>query len=104
MPNEPAEQMHIALHQSSNATVANITNNSATITWTTDEIANSVVNYGIESGIYTEAESDPLFVINHLIALTLLSPETNYYFVVNSTDRSANSAESSESRFTTTVE
>ena len=87
-----------------NVTVTNITNNSATITWTTDEIANSVVNYGIESMIYTEIESDPLFVLNHTIALTLLSPETNYYFVVNSTDRGANSAESLEYRFTTTVE
>lgn len=85
-----------------NVTVTDITNNSATITWTTDEIANSVVNYGLDSEIYTEIESDSLFVINHTIALTPLSQETNYYFVVNSTDRSGNSAESSESRFTTT--
>ena len=87
-----------------NVTVTNITNNSATITWTTDEIANSVVNYGLESVIYREIESDSLFVINHTIAVTQLSPGTNYYFVVNSTDRSGNSAESLESRFTTTVE
>lgn len=85
-----------------NVTVTNITNNSATITWTTDEIADSVVNYGIDSEIYTEIESDSLFVINHTIALTPLSQGTNYYFVVNSTDRSGNSAESSESRFSTT--
>ena len=85
-----------------NVTVTNITNNSATITWTTDEIADSVVNYGIESVIYTEIESDSLFLINHTIAVTPLSPETNYYFVVNSTDRSGNSAESSEYRFSTT--
>ena len=87
-----------------NVTVTNITNNSATVKWNTDEIADSVVNYGIDSGIYTEAESDPLFLINHTIALTPLSQETNYYFAVNSTDRSGNSAESSESRFSTTVE
>ncbi|MCK4736286.1 MAG: fibronectin type III domain-containing protein [Methanophagales archaeon] len=87
-----------------NVTVTNITNNSATITWNTDEIANSVVNYGDESVIYTEIESDSLFVMNHTITLTQLSPETNYYFVVNSTDRSGNSAESLQSRFTTTVE
>ena len=86
-----------------NVTVTNITNNSTTITWTTDEIANSVVNYGIESGIYTEIESDPLFVINHSIAVTPLSPGTNYYFILNSTDRSGNSAESSEYCFSTSV-
>ncbi len=85
-----------------NVTVTDITNNSATITWTTDEIANSVVNYGLESVIYTEIESDSLFVINHSIGLTPLSPGTNYYFVVNSTDRSGNSAESFEYRFSTT--
>ena len=85
-----------------NVTVTNITNNSATITWTTDEIANSVVNYGVESEIYTEIESDPLFLINHTITLTPLSPGTNYYFAVNSTDRSDNSAESSEYSFATT--
>lgn len=85
-----------------NVTVTNITNNSATITWNTDEIADSVVNYGEASRVYTEIASDPLFVINHTIALTPLSPGTNYYFVVNSTDRSDNSAESSEYSFATT--
>ena len=84
-----------------NVTVTNITNNSATITWTTDEIADSVVNYGDESVIYTGIESDPLFVINRSIALTPLSQGTNYYFVVNSTDRSGNSVESSEYSFST---
>jgi hypothetical protein len=44
-----------------NVTVTDITNNSATITWTTDEIANSVVNYGLDSEIYTEIESDPFY-------------------------------------------
>ncbi len=85
-----------------NVTVTHITNNSATITWTTEEIADSVVNYGIDSVIYTEAKSDSLFVINHSIALTQLSSGTNYYFAVNSTDRSDNSVESSEYRFSTT--
>jgi chitodextrinase len=85
-----------------NVTITNITNNSATIIWNTDEIADSVVNYGIDSEIYTEAESDPLFVMNHTIALTQLSPGTNYYFVVNSTDRNGNSAESSEYCYNTT--
>jgi hypothetical protein len=85
-----------------NVTVTNITNNSATITWTTDEIADSVVNYGIDSEIYTEIESDSLFVLNHTIGLIQLSQGTNYYFDVNSTDRSGNTAESSEYKFSTT--
>jgi hypothetical protein len=84
-----------------NVTVTSITNNSAIVKWITDEIADGAVNYGLESEIYTEIESDPLFVINHSIALTPLSPGTNYYFAVNSTDRSGNSAESSEYPFST---
>lgn len=85
-----------------NVTVTNITNNSATVKWDTDEIADSVVRYGEASGIYTEIESNPLFVRNHTVMLTKLSLGTKYYFVVNSTDRSGNSAESLEFSFTTT--
>ncbi|RJS84158.1 hypothetical protein CW713_03050 [Methanophagales archaeon] len=84
-----------------NITVTNITNNSATVKWDTDEIADSVVKYGKASGIYTEIESNPLFVGNHTIALAKLSPGAKYYFVVNSTDRSGNSAESLEYWFDT---
>ena len=85
-----------------NVTVTNITNNSATVKWDTDEIADSVVKYGKASGIYTEIERNPLFVRNHTIALAKLSPGTTYYFIVNSTDRSGNSAECLEYSFTTT--
>lgn len=77
-----------------NVTVTNITNNSVTINWDTNEIADSLVKYGKASGIYTEIERNPLFVRNHTIALTTLSPGTKYYLVVNSTDRSGNSVES----------
>ncbi|MCK4736662.1 MAG: PKD domain-containing protein, partial [Methanophagales archaeon] len=84
-----------------NVTVTNITDNSATIKWDTNEIADSVVKYGKASGIYTEIERNPLFVGNHTIALAKLSPGTKYYFIVNSMDRSGNSAKSSECSFTT---
>ena len=84
-----------------NIIVTNITDNSATIKWDTDEIANSLVKYGKVSGIYTESEESPLFVKNHIIELTGLLLGTCYYFVVNSTDQSGNSAESSEYCFTT---
>ncbi|MBC8520935.1 MAG: fibronectin type III domain-containing protein [Candidatus Syntrophoarchaeum sp.] len=87
-----------------NITVTDITDNSATIKWDTDEFSNSLVKYGKESGVYTESEEDSLFVKNHLVELTGLSAGTCYYFVVNSTDQSENSAESSEYSFTTSGE
>jgi len=84
-----------------NVTSSNITDNSATITWDTDEIANSLVKYGTASGIYTEAKDKSSLVKVHTIELTGLSPGTRYYFVVNSADQSGNLIESSEYNFTT---
>ena len=51
--------------------------------------------YGKASRIYTEREKDSLFV-THVIELAGLLPGNCYYFVVNGTDQSGNSAESSE--------
>jgi len=85
----------------SNITVTNITENSATIKWDTDEFADSLVKYGTSSGAYTKQEYDELFVKKHAVSLYNLSPGTKYYFVVKSVDLSGNSAESSEYTFTT---
>jgi len=79
--------------------VINRANNSAKVTWITDEFADSVVKYGVNSTAYTELSLDVLFVKDHEITLTGLSPDTTYYFVVHSTDQSGNSAESVEYRF-----
>jgi chitodextrinase len=72
--------------------VLNVTSNSAAITWLTDEFADSVVNYGVNSTVYTAASTDNLYVKEHRIALAGLSFGTTYYFVVKCTDRSGNSA------------
>ncbi|NMG83264.1 MAG: hypothetical protein GIS02_03540 [Methanosarcinales archaeon] len=66
-----------------NITITSITDNSATIKWDTDEIADSLVKYGKVSAIYTEDKDDPLFVIDHIILLTGLETCTAHYFVVN---------------------
>jgi len=85
--------------QITNISVINLVNNTAKITWKTDEFADSVVKYGVNTTAYTELSIDVLFVKDHEITLTGLSPDTMYYFVVNSTDPSGNTAESSEYRF-----
>jgi len=79
--------------------VINLVNNSAKVTWITDEFADSVLKYGVNSTAYTELSIDVLFVKEHKITLTGLSPDTTYCFVVYSTDQSGNSAESSEYSF-----
>jgi hypothetical protein len=79
-----------------NVTTIDITTNSVTITWDTDELSDSVVKYGTESGAYTLQEHNASNVMSHSIKLTELVADTIYYFVVNSTDLAGNSNESTE--------
>ncbi len=87
-------------------TVAEATFNSATITWNTDEEANSTVQYGetaySSQEDYSYSNSKPkLSVKKHSITLTNLDPSTTYYFKVSSADAKGNIAESSELSFKT---
>ncbi|RLI72431.1 hypothetical protein DRO97_08900 [Archaeoglobales archaeon] len=79
----------------------NVQSTQATITWQTDELADSIVKYGKTSGSYSNQEYSSLLTTSHSITITNLQPSTTYYFVVNSTDASGNSNESSEYSFTT---
>ncbi|PXF60603.1 MAG: hypothetical protein C4B59_08775 [Candidatus Methanogaster sp.] len=79
------------------------TTDSVNITWTTDEGSDSLVKYGTVSGTYTVEVSDATMTTSHSIMLTGLDADTDYYFVVNSTDASDNSAESVESSFKTAI-
>ena len=82
---------------------SDITENSATITWDTDENSDSLVKYGTTPGVYTMQEYDAADVTAHSIDLTGLSANTTYYYVVNSTDPSDNPAQSGEYSFTTST-
>lgn len=73
----------------------------ATITWTTDEVSTSVVEYGTSLS-YGSASSSSVLVTNHSITLTSLTSETLYYFRVTSVDGSSNSTTSIGYTFTTT--
>jgi hypothetical protein len=81
-----------------------ITYDSATITWTTDQLSNSQVAYGTISGSYTStttlADASPE-VTTHLVSLSGLNPSTEYYYVVTSSDGA--SSTSPENTFTTTA-
>lgn len=67
----------------------NITNNSAIITWTTDRLANSTVDYGTDYELGSTA-SGSNFVSDHSVTLTGLTPSTLYYFGVSSTNQYGN--------------
>ncbi|MBI5020719.1 MAG: S8 family serine peptidase [Ignavibacteriales bacterium] len=85
----------------SNVQAINISSNSATITWTTDESSNSVVNYGLTTG-YGSSASNATMVTAHSVTLTALSMNTTYHYAVSSTDASNNTATSVDYTFTTT--
>ena len=87
----------------SGVNASGITNNSATIIWDTDELADSIVRYGTAPGNYTLSASNSSFVLGHSIPLTSLLENATCYYVVNSTDGSGNSAESAEYNFTTST-
>jgi hypothetical protein len=85
----------------SNVMSSAITQTTATITWDTDEAADSRVKYGTTSGGPYDEAYDGADVTSHSMALTGLSANTTYYYVVNSTDPSGNIAESDEYSFKT---
>ncbi|MBI5183041.1 MAG: fibronectin type III domain-containing protein [Nitrospinae bacterium] len=85
----------------SDVAVLDITDTTAIVTWDTDEPSDSVVEFGITSGEYTDSISDTTLVTSHSIELTDLTPDTTYYFIVKSADSSGNPIESQEHGFKT---
>ncbi|WP_428235481.1 lamin tail domain-containing protein [Gracilimonas sp.] len=82
---------------------SNIGANSATITWGTDELATSQVDYGTTTS-YGSAESSGSFTTSHSLTLTGLTANTTYNYQVSSTDGSGNSSSSGNFTFTTAEE
>ncbi|MBN1355122.1 hypothetical protein JXA40_02515 [bacterium] len=74
----------------SGVTVTNITEDSFTVEWTTDEESDSGVTYGEVSPDTTV--SSGTMTTNHSIAVTDLEQCTVYYFYVESRDRAGNAA------------
>jgi hypothetical protein len=72
------------------------------ITWTTNEAATSVVNYGPTSS-YGTASSSAALSTGHTINLSGLSASTPYHFQVRSLDAAGNVATSSDLTFTTSA-
>ena len=64
--------------------IENVTSNSATIAWSTNQGADSRVWYGTEKGNLTQIAEAPSSGTTHRVPLTNLQPNTAYYFQVQS--------------------
>lgn len=83
----------------SNVSAIDISADSATINWETDEESNSQVEYW--SSPHDVTPLDPAMVTDHSVHLSNLTPGTTYHYKVKSSDASGNLAVSAENTFTT---
>jgi hypothetical protein len=83
--------------------IASLTENIATITWLTNELSDSVIEYatGAIGLAYTMIASDTSMVTSHTLELTNLKPGQTYHFRVRCRDFDKNEGISSEYQFTT---
>jgi len=81
---------------------SSVTSSSATITWNTNELANSTVYYGITTAT-TSTLGLASLTTSHSITLSSLSSSTLYYYNVSSCDNAGNCNTSSQYNFTTSA-
>jgi hypothetical protein len=72
----------------------------ASVSWTTDEASDSLVEYGATAS-YGSASSSAALSTSHMILLTGLTASTTYHFKVRSADSLGNAASSSDLTLTT---
>lgn len=87
--------------QVSNIAVSNITPVAATVTYNTDKMADTQVEYGLTTSLGNVSPLDTNRVMTHQMPLGGLAPLTTYCFRVRSRDGAGNLAVSSTSTFTT---
>lgn len=83
------------------AVTVSVTSASATISWTTDEAATSVVNYGLTDS-YGQSVSGAS-ATSHSVTISSLSANTTYHFSIKVTDAAGNSNSTEDLIFTTSA-
>ncbi|OGL74180.1 hypothetical protein A3F28_01765 [Candidatus Uhrbacteria bacterium RIFCSPHIGHO2_12_FULL_57_11] len=85
-----------------NVAISDLTETGVTVTWTTDEIGTSKVEYG-PTNAYGSTIDDVTLNTTHAVALTGLATDTTYHFRVLSSDQAENTASSEDQTFTTSM-
>lgn len=75
---------------------------SAVITWTTNESADSQINYGLSTSYGSSSTLDSTLVTSHSVTLGSLATSTTYHYQIRSADAVGNIATSSDQVFVTT--
>jgi peptidoglycan hydrolase-like protein with peptidoglycan-binding domain/phosphodiesterase/alkaline phosphatase D-like protein len=81
--------------------VAPITTSTATVAWTTNELAQSHVEYGITDAYGSASVSESDFALTHAAPLAGLSPDTTYHYRIHTRDVSGNTMVTPDNTFTT---
>ncbi len=79
----------------------NSTVDGATITWTTDEVSDTRIEYGLSASYGLSTSLNTAMVTSHSAAVGSLASETVYHYRVLSSDSSGNPASSGDNVFTT---
>lgn len=85
----------------SGISVSNITGTSAKISWTTNEAAEDMVQYGLTTSYGSSTVIDGIFSTSHTRTISSLNPGTAYHYRVVVRDAAGNVASSSDRGFTT---
>ncbi len=78
-----------------------IAQDSATVTWTTNEVSDTQVEYGLTSSYGSTSSLDVSLVSSHSVDLSGLATSTTYHYRVKSRDASGNLRNSLDHTFTT---
>jgi hypothetical protein len=98
---ETTEPSDTTSPQISSLGVSAISDTDAMVNWSTDEPADSKVEYGLTPGFYDWSVEDSLLMLSHSLGLIELSPATQYYYRVRSQDAWGNTSISQDSTFVT---
>ena len=77
---------------------------STVLTWSTNEFARCITNYGSQPGNYTQTISNALYYQSHRLTLQNLTQGATYFVQFTCTDQSRNTSTSPELSFTMIVE
>jgi peptidoglycan hydrolase-like protein with peptidoglycan-binding domain/phosphodiesterase/alkaline phosphatase D-like protein len=82
---------------------ASITTTDATVTWTTNEPANSQIQYGTTTSYGSLTNLDPVLGLTHSVDISGLTPGTTYHYRVKSIDDAGNISLGGDKTFTIQV-